>query len=125
MGDDWDVEKYYNVFEPDEQWEMKRKFMECYKSDFPEQRVVCLAQVLVNVEFLGTRYLFLDVYWHTYFIAIFSTRYPIETMKTIAELSQGIIEEFRERQKNRLKRTFVGGDDSAKQKAQRKAGIVS
>jgi len=46
-------------------------------------------------------------------------------MKTIAELSQGIIEEFRERQKTRLKRTFVGGDDSAKQKAQRKAGIVS
>jgi len=46
-------------------------------------------------------------------------------MKTIAELSQGIIEEFRERQKTRLKRTFVGGDDSAKQKAKRKAGFLS
>jgi len=106
MDEDWDVDKYYNVFEPDEQWEMKRKFMETYKSDYPEQRVVCLAQVLVNVEFLGTRY-------------------PLATMKTIAELSQGIIEEFRERQKSRLQRTFVGGDDSAKQKAKRKAGFLS
>jgi len=62
MDEDWDVDKYYNVFEPDEQWEMKRKFMETYKSDYPEQRVVCLAQVLVNVEFLGTRYLLSDLY---------------------------------------------------------------
>jgi len=62
MNDDWDIEKYYNYFEPDEQWEMKKKFMECYKSDFPEERVVCLAQVLVNVEFLGTRYQSKDLY---------------------------------------------------------------
>lgn len=57
-GGDWNVEKYHNKFEPDEQWELKRKFMEAHKSHMSEERVVCLAQVLVNMEFLGTRYLF-------------------------------------------------------------------
>lgn len=79
MEDDWDVEtyrlafgemvlfKYFantswtvpnwnrNKFEPDEQWELKKKFMETHKNLFPEDRVVCLAQVLVNMEFLGTK----------------------------------------------------------------------
>ncbi len=45
-----------NKFEPEEQWELRRKFMETYKH-LPEDRVVCLAQVLVNIEFLGTKYL--------------------------------------------------------------------
>lgn len=72
--EDWDVEKYRylrylvaftrivtpsklrNQFEPEEQWELKKKFMETHKGTFPEDRVVCLAQVLVNIEFLGTKY---------------------------------------------------------------------
>ena len=58
MGDyeDWDIEKYHNPFEPLEQWNLKREFMLKHKSLFPEDRVACLAQVLVNVEVLGTRY---------------------------------------------------------------------
>jgi hypothetical protein len=31
--------------------------MEANKHNLPEDRVVCLAQVLVNMEFLGTKYL--------------------------------------------------------------------
>lgn len=45
-----------NKFETDEQWEMRKKFMEANKHNFSEDQVVCLAQVLVNMEFLGTRY---------------------------------------------------------------------
>ena len=45
MEEDWDVDKYYNKFEPNEQWEMKRKFMEKHKPLFPEDRLICLAQV--------------------------------------------------------------------------------
>lgn len=74
MSEDWDIEKYKyaidflilalskvelsfrNMFEPEEQWELKKKFMETHKGLFSEERVVCLAQVLVNVEFLGTKY---------------------------------------------------------------------
>lgn len=47
-----------NKFEPEEQWELKRKFMETNKHLFPRQRILCLAQVFVNVEFLGTKYSF-------------------------------------------------------------------
>jgi hypothetical protein len=38
-------------------------------------------------------------------------------MKTVNELSQEIIGEFREQQKSRLQRTFVGGTDAASAKA--------
>lgn len=55
MGKDWNIKKYYNKFEPNEQWQMKKKFMEAHKNLFPEEKVVCLAQVLVNIEFLGAR----------------------------------------------------------------------
>ena len=43
-------------------------------------------------------------------------RYPAETMKTVAELSHGIVDDFRERQKTRLQRTFVGAEDATKAK---------
>lgn len=52
---DWEIEAYHNEFEPAEQWELKRKFMEAHKDDLPEEKVVCLAQVLVNIEFLGCK----------------------------------------------------------------------
>ncbi|KAI9554268.1 hypothetical protein GHT06_019540 [Daphnia sinensis] len=97
MEGDWDVEKYKNKFEPDEQWELKRKFMETHKHRFSRERVVCLAQVLVNMEFLGAKY-------------------PVETMDTVMELSKDIIEGFREKQKARLQRTFVEASDAASSK---------
>lgn len=67
---------------------------------FDEDRLVCLAQVLVNVEILGCRY-------------------PAETMVQIAELSKGIVEDYRDRQKNKLKRTFVGAADAASAKVKK------
>ncbi len=47
-----------NKFEPEEQWELKKQFMETHKTLFSEDRVVCLAQVLVNMEILGTTYVY-------------------------------------------------------------------
>lgn len=41
-------------------------------------------------------------------------------MRTVAELAVDIIGEFRERQKNRLQRTFVGAADAASAKVQGK-----
>ncbi|XP_032786532.1 uncharacterized protein LOC116924059 isoform X2 [Daphnia magna] len=95
MKEDWNIDR--NKFEPDEQWELKRKFIETHKHRFPKERVVCLAQVLVNMEFLGAKY-------------------PVETMKTVMELSKNIIEGFREKQKARLQRTFVEASDAASSK---------
>jgi len=37
-------------------------------------------------------------------------------MKTVAELSHGIVDDHREKQKTRLQRTFVGAEDATKAK---------
>ena len=37
-------------------------------------------------------------------------------MKTVAEFSHGIVDDYRERQKTRLQRTFVGAEDATKAK---------
>lgn len=37
-------------------------------------------------------------------------------MRTVAELSHGIVDDYRERQKTRLQRTFVGAEDATKAK---------
>ncbi len=40
-------------------------------------------------------------------------RYPKETMDTVEELSYGVVNEYREKQKGQLQRTFVSGSDAA------------
>jgi hypothetical protein len=44
-------------------------------------------------------------------------RYPMETMQLVADLSQGIVDSYREKQKGRLQRTFVQASDAAGAKA--------
>ncbi|XP_057372955.1 uncharacterized protein LOC130693773 [Daphnia carinata] len=94
MEEDWNIDKHRNKFELDEQWELKRKFMETHKHRFSKERVICLAQVLVNMEFLGAKY-------------------PIEITNTVMELSKNIVEGFRKNQKARLQRTFVEASEAA------------
>lgn len=93
----WDIEKYKTPYESDEHWELKRKFMTTHKETLPEDELVCMAQVFANIEFLGCRY-------------------PNETMARVAELAKGVVEDFREKKKNTLKRTFVTASDAANSK---------
>ncbi len=51
----WDVDRYRNAQEPSHQWALRRRFMEENKARFPEKRLVCLAQVFANSEFMGCR----------------------------------------------------------------------
>lgn len=51
----WDVSKYKTNYESDEHWELRRKFIETHKERFPEDKLICLAQVFFNIEFLGCR----------------------------------------------------------------------
>ncbi|XP_043272417.1 NF-kappa-B-repressing factor [Venturia canescens] len=97
IGEDWDVEKHKVEHECDEHWELRRNFLETHKDKFPEEQLVCLAQVFTNVELLGCRY-------------------PKETMDLVAELSQDVAKEYRERQKTKLQRTFVKASDAASSK---------
>lgn len=66
---------------------------------FSEDELLCLAQVFVNVEFLGCKY-------------------PLETMQQVAQLTQEVeeIQEYRKTRRNKLKRTFVGAQDASQAK---------
>ena len=46
-------------------------------------------------------------------------RYQKEVMDTVEELAHGVVQEYRETQKDRLKRTFVSGADAAGAKVNR------
>ena len=118
---DWDVDKYKSPHEPSHQWALRRKFMLQNKDRFPEIKVVCLGQTFANIEFMGCRY-------------------PKETMELVEvrrllcksycnscvnnslrfqELAFGVVQEYRDQQKGRLKRTFVGAADAAGAKVNR------
>ncbi|GLG98536.1 Protein of unknown function [Gryllus bimaculatus] len=91
---EWDIDKYKTEYESEEHWQLRRCFMETHKNKFPEERLVCLAQVFTNIEFMGCRY-------------------PAETMQLVGQLSQGVADGYREKQKTKLQRTFVKASDAA------------
>lgn len=95
---DWDVEKYRRDYESEEHWLLRKRFMEVHKDKFPEDKIVCLAQVFTNMEFMGCKY-------------------PSETMLMVGELSKEVAKEFRAERANRLKRTFVAASDAAEARA--------
>ncbi|XP_015598689.1 NF-kappa-B-repressing factor isoform X2 [Cephus cinctus] len=96
-SEEWDVEQHKMEHECDEHWELRRKFLLAHRDKFTEEELLCLAQVFTNVEFLGCRY-------------------PEETMQMIAELSQDVAKDYREKQKTKLQRTFVKASDAASAK---------
>jgi len=96
----WDIEALRSPHEPQHQWELRRSFMEKHKADFHKDRLVCLAQTLANMEFMGCRY-------------------PQDTMDQVHELSRGLVEAVREKRAGKLKRTFVSGSEAASCKINR------
>lgn len=74
---DWDVEKYKTDYESEEHWELKKTFIEKNRENFTEEQIICYAQIFFNVEMLGCKY-------------------SLEIMERIAEMSRGMIEEYRE-----------------------------
>lgn len=51
-----DIDSLRTEHESDEQWEVRRNFMEQHKDDFDEDELVTLAQLFTNIEFLGCRF---------------------------------------------------------------------
>ncbi|RZF45184.1 hypothetical protein LSTR_LSTR009955 [Laodelphax striatellus] len=90
----WDVEKYKSEFDAEDHWNLRKSFLLAHKDKYPEEKLICLAQVFYNVEFLGCRY-------------------PEKTMKLVEELSKDIAAEHREEKKSKLQRTFVTASDAA------------
>ncbi|CAF4833162.1 unnamed protein product [Pieris macdunnoughi] len=104
----WDVDKYREEYESEEHWNLRRAFIKRWKDDYPEERLVCLAQVFANIEFMGCRY-------------------PLETMQEVARLSQDIATKYRKEKKTKLQRTFVSASDAAEDRAKgikREGGVI-
>lgn len=94
MSTDWDIDYYKTDYESDEHWSLRKTFMETHKDKFPENELVCLAQVFANVELLGCRY-------------------PDKTMQKVALLSKEVASEYRKSRETTIKRTFVAASDAA------------
>ncbi|XP_042857066.1 partner of xrn-2 protein 1-like [Penaeus japonicus] len=103
VNSNWDVEAYHTFYESQEHWELKRDFILAHKDRIPEERLICLAQVFVNVELLGCRY-------------------PEQTMKQVSVLAEDVANGYRERKKTKLQRTFVKASDAASAKVQGSRG---
>lgn len=67
----WDIDKYKEEHESDDHWQLRRIFMEKWKNNYSEERLVCLAKVFANIEFMGCRY-------------------PTEVMQEVSRLSQEV-----------------------------------
>ncbi|CAG4964021.1 unnamed protein product [Colias eurytheme] len=105
---DWDVEKYREEHESEEHWQLRKAFIERWKENYSEERLICLAQVFVNIEFMGCRY-------------------PIETMQEVAALSKEVAINYRKQKKTKLQRTFVSASDAAEDRAKgikREGGVI-
>jgi hypothetical protein len=57
----WDVSKYRSPHEPNYQWQLRKKFMEMNKDRMPEEKLASLAQTFANIEFLGCRFILIDL----------------------------------------------------------------
>ncbi|XP_017480117.1 PREDICTED: NF-kappa-B-repressing factor [Rhagoletis zephyria] len=100
---DWDIDQYRADHESEEHWQMRRHFMELHKDKFPEERLVCLAAVFTNMEFMGCKY-------------------PAETMRLVAELSKEVVKDYRKSRETRLKRTFVAASVAAEARVKARSG---
>ncbi|XP_059611466.1 uncharacterized protein LOC132258264 [Phlebotomus argentipes] len=100
MMNNWRVADYKTNHEPEEHWKLRKAFMMKHKRDIPEDELVCLAQIMINIEFLGCRY-------------------SREVTLRIEELAKDLLADVRQKRKNRLRRTFVGASDAASAKVKR------
>ena len=52
----FDPDKHRDPHEPEHHWALRRRFLEHNMGRYPEDKLVSLAQVFGNMEFLGCRY---------------------------------------------------------------------
>ncbi|BES94020.1 Protein of unknown function (DUF3469) [Nesidiocoris tenuis] len=89
VDSNWDVMKYKYHYELEHQWDLKKRFIDAHKKKYPEDRLICLAQLFCNVHFMGCSY-------------------EDNIMKLIGELSEGIAEKNQKWEKQ----SFVTASDA-------------
>ncbi|KPI96471.1 NF-kappa-B-repressing factor [Papilio xuthus] len=104
----WSVDKYKEDHESEDHWNLRKAFMERWKHDYPEERLVCLGRVFANMEFMGCRY-------------------PAEVMLEVSRLAEDVATNYRKSRLNKLQRTFVSASTAAEDRAKgvkRKGGVI-
>ncbi|CRL07976.1 CLUMA_CG020943, isoform A [Clunio marinus] len=84
------IQNYRKEYESDEHWALRKAFILAYHDRYRKDEILCLAQVLLNIELLGCKY-------------------SSETMTLINQMAENVMEvkNYREKRKKRLKRTFA------------------
>lgn len=93
-ANDWDVEQYRHPWDSDEQWEVRRQFMFAHKDTIPEDKLVCLAQVFANMEFL-------------------QCSYPTEVAEMVNKLAADIDQDYRKSRKEKQGVAFVKASEDS------------
>lgn len=76
------------IHESEEQWRMRRMFIERHMADYPKNRLLCLAQIYCNMNLLGCTY-------------------SEELMNTVKEMGVGICDEVLRDRKRTFERGFA------------------
>ena len=53
----FDVERFRLTNENDQQWFYRKQFIEAFRSEYSEERLLCLAQYYANTKCLGCMYI--------------------------------------------------------------------
>ena len=62
----FDPDKHRDPHEPEHHWALRRRFLEHNMGRYTEEKLVSLAQVFANMEFLGCRCVFHTLLNHSY-----------------------------------------------------------
>lgn len=54
-ANEWDIEECRTKYESAEHWNLKKDFLLAHKDKFEKERLICLAQVFVNVQLMRCR----------------------------------------------------------------------
>ncbi|KAL3998912.1 hypothetical protein ACH3XW_16980 [Acanthocheilonema viteae] len=92
------------IHESDEQWKLRRMFLERHMANYPKNRLLCLAQIFCNMIALGCTY-------------------DQELMKTVREMGAGLCEVLKDR-KRIFEQDSVKPSVSKKAKLELKSGSV-
>uniref|UniRef100_A0A182R767 G-patch domain-containing protein n=1 Tax=Anopheles funestus TaxID=62324 RepID=A0A182R767_ANOFN len=90
----FDIDQCQNPLEHEEHWALRRAFLEKNQHILPQDQLISLAQVYMNVELLGC--------W-----------YAPETMEIVAKLSEGLGRDYHRARAVMIKPTFVSASDAA------------
>ena len=50
------LEDFRPDYESDDQWELRKKFLERHWGRYTKNRLICLSQIFINMEFFGCKY---------------------------------------------------------------------